>query len=236
MRAIEEHPPRGQLAEQRFHVGDLDPAASRSGQERLSARADRPRAQILPRAPLLIGRAPQMKHRLVPGEDREVISDIRCFEPEPVAVAKQHVDHGAVRHEEPHPVCPDQQLVQRREAIRTRQPLQAQRRREAEAERGVGAHRVVDVHPALELVGIVVGHLVGGDVGPHLQHAGPDVARAGTARRHAQREGRGGGGGQDHRGRELRAATDQRSRHARGDDGPSGRADGPRRAQGGPSI
>ena len=39
----------------------------------------------------------------------------------------------------------------------------------AEAERAVDADRVVDAHAALERLGVVVGHLVRRDVGPHVQ-------------------------------------------------------------------
>ena len=50
--------------------------------------------------------------------------------------------------------------------------------------------RIVDLHARLEPLRVVVGHLVRRDVRPHLQHAGPDVARARARHRHAQRDGR----------------------------------------------
>jgi len=61
-------------------------------------------------------------------------------------------------------------------SVRYAQLLQAQGRRQAEAEHPVDVHGVVDVHAALERLGIVVRHLVGGDIRPHLQDAGGDVA------------------------------------------------------------
>ena len=68
---------------------------------------------------------------------------------------------------------------QRRNRRRGRAPLEPERRRLAGAEEAVDAHRVGDPHAPLERLGVVVGHLVGRDVGPHLKHAGrPRRARA----------------------------------------------------------
>ena len=102
-----------------------------------------------------------------------------------------------------------------------------------EPDRLVDAHRVGDPHPPLERLRVVVGHLVGGDVGPHLQHARRRRrARASAGRARRGRTGRGprypvttGGG-------ELQPPADERRRDP-GDEGRTrGHADGGGQAHG----
>ena len=71
----------------------------------------------------------------------------------------------------------------------------------------VGAHRVVDADPPLERDRVVVGHLVGRDVGPHLQDDHADVALARARDEDAERERRGRGRGRHDGRRELQAAA-----------------------------
>jgi hypothetical protein len=122
-------------------------------------------------------------------------------------VAQQQVRDGPVGEQEPQPVRPHEHLLPRAEAAGPAEPaLEPERRRRARAERAVGAHGILDAHAPLERVGVVVRHLVGDHVGPHLQHARADVTRArargrgrrvrtAPRRRCADRPAAGGGGG-----------------------------------------
>ena len=92
--------------------------------------------------------------------------------------AHEHVGDARVGHEEPHPVAPHEHALEAVDLARaSSSALQAQRRRHAEAEHPVDRDRVVDAHPRLEPLGVVVGHLVGGQVGPHVQRADAGVAQ-----------------------------------------------------------
>ena len=84
--------------------------------------------------------------------------------------AHDHVGDAAVRDREPHPVAPDQHPLEAVDlAGRRERALQAQGRRDPEPEDPVGGDRVVDPDAGGERVGVVVGHLVCGQVGPHVQ-------------------------------------------------------------------
>ena len=68
--------------------------------------------------------------------------------------------------------------------------LQADGGRDAEPERAVDADRVVDPQAAQQRVGVVVGHVEVGEVGPHLQRVDARVAqRACGVRRARARQG-----------------------------------------------
>ena len=88
--------------------------------------------------------------------------------------------------------CGQTRIFSRHWYCRARTPLEAHVGQLAEPERAVDGHRVVDVDSPLKGVRIVVGHLVGGQVGPHLQHADRDVAawRARYGHRQAERRHR----------------------------------------------
>ena len=81
--------------------------------------------------------------------------------------------------------------------------------------------RIGDADAALERLGIVVGHLVRRDVGPHLQRAHRGVARARARDEHADRDRRGAAGAGHDRRREPQAAADERRRDARDDAAPA---------------
>ena len=105
-------------------------------------------------------------------------------------VPRQHVEHRYVGREEPRPVHDRQQLVVREHLTGAAQsPLQADRRHLAEPQRAVEVYRVVHTDPPHQLVRVVVGHLVVGDVGPHLRAVDGGVAqrRGGEDERDAQR-------------------------------------------------
>ena len=80
--------------------------------------------------------------------------------------------------------------------------LEPQRRRHAEPEHPVDGDRIVDADPGREPLRVVVGHLVGGQVGPHVQRAraprrasgGAGRPRTGRPARRAARRARRPGG------------------------------------------
>ena len=84
-----------------------------------------------------------------------------------------------------------------------------------EAENAVEAHRIVDADATAKRLGVVVGHLVGGDVRPHLERAHPDVAPPGPRARHAQGDRRRPGG----REHDRRAQAEAPAHEGRGDPG-----------------
>ena len=128
---------------------------------------------------------------------------------------------------EPQPVRPHQHLLEAPEGPRRpERALQAQRRRGAEADRGVHADGVDDAHAPEQRLGIVVGHLVPGDVGPHLEHAHARVARARAREEDADGDRRARRRRQDHGRGKPQAPTDQGSRDPRGEQRARGRADG----------
>ena len=152
---------------------------------------------------------------------------------EALAVAHQQIGGGPVGDVEPHPVRPHEQPLETVDAPRApERALQAQRRRVPEPEHGVRAHRVGDAHAALERRGVVVGHLVGGEVGPHLQAADEDVARARARHEHAERERRRAAVAVTAGRRQPQTTAEQGRRHAGGERRARGRADGGRRAHG----
>ncbi len=151
----------------------------------------------------------------------------------PLGVAQDQVQDGPVREREPDPVRPHEQLLPGAEAAGgAERALQAQRRRHAAADQLVDLHRVGDLHPPHEPLGIVVGHLVGRDVGEHLQQAGEEVTRARARHEHAQRHRSGSGRGHHDSGPQLQAAANEWGRHAGGKRGEGGRTDGGRAAHG----
>ena len=122
---------------------------------------------------------------------------------------------------------PDQQLLPGAEAARPAdESLQAQGRRGSAAEEAVRAHRIGDPHAPLERLGIVVGHLVGGEVGPHLQDACARIARARAREKNAEGDRRRRGRRGDDGRREPEAAADERRRHPEGERRVGSRADG----------
>ena len=180
---------------------------------------------------------PRRRRRDGPVADQAEVErrvDVRRRAREPVAVAIEQEEDGAVREGEPDPVRPDQQLLPAAERPgAAERALQPQRRRLAAPDELVDLDRVGDAHAALERLRVVVGHLVRRDVGPHLQHACRDVARARARDEDAERERRRRGGRRHDGRRELEAAADERRRHAGGERRDRGRADGGRGAHGG---
>jgi hypothetical protein len=97
-RHIVKHAPRLELNKQRINIIDFNPTARRPGEERLGARTDRLCRQIPAGTPLLIARAPQMQHRVVTNQDREVRHRMRHLEPEPISIVRYgsgHVPNGS---------------------------------------------------------------------------------------------------------------------------------------------
>ena len=186
------------------------------------------RAAVLHQA--LLGRVPRRSgrdHPVADDPDVERRVDPRRGLRELVTVLDQHVRDGPVREREPHPVRPDQELLPELEL--------APACSSARCSRSVGVvpkpivlstlTGYVDPHPALELLRVVVGHLVGGEIGVHLQRAHRRIPR--PRARHQRGEGeRGRCGSGNHDGRlEAQPAAEQRRREAGGEHRASGRAD-----------
>ena len=147
-----------------------------------------------PRAAL--GRVPRRRRGHDPVGDRAEVEDRvgqRRGAREALGVAQRDVGERAVGDDEPRPVRPHEHACRAR-AIGTVSPTRAS----ARCRRTVGSSpspstrssddRVVDVHPLGLRLLVVVRHLVGGDVGLHLQRADGDVARARAA--HGRRTAR----------------------------------------------
>ena len=110
-------------------------------------------------------------------------------------------------------------------------PLQPQRRRLAQAEHAVDRDRVADAGAGHQPVRVVVGHLVGRDVRPHVQCAHRHVPGDRASRRDAER-GRGDSGGSEDRGwGQGHPSPERRRSHACGYQGPGGCSDSPRQPQ-----
>ncbi len=143
----------------------------------------------------VLGRVPRGRRRHEPVAEHADIErrvDERRRARELLVVAGEDVRDGPVRHREPDPVRPDEQLLGRAQVRRVRKaPLQALARQLAEADRpgprppGSGC-----CTRASSASRIVVGHLVHRDVRPHLQHAHGEVPRLGPRNGDAERDRR----------------------------------------------
>jgi hypothetical protein len=128
-------------------------------------------------------------------------------------------------------VAPDEHPVDAADHVRARErPLQPQAREVAEADRAVDPHRVGDAHARAQPLRIIVGHLVGGHVGRHLQGQDRDVARARARDGDAQRGRCGSGHGGHGDGRQPGATAHERHDDADGHHARCDRADGARLA------
>ncbi len=156
---------------------------------------------------------------------------------EEVRPAQQEERDRRVRHEEPDPVRPDEHLVGAPDRPRPgERALQPQAGQLAEPDRAVDPDRIGHAHPRAQALGIVVGHLVRRDVGPHLQRAHRDVPRARARHGDAQRQRRGGRRRGHQRGRDAGPAAGERNGRADGHHPPRGHADRGRYTHGAASI
>ena len=188
------------------------------------------------RSDALLGRVPRRRGGERPVADEPEVEDrvdLRGAAGQLVAAAGEQVGDGPVRDEEPQPVAPHERLLggAQRLALAAREgALQPQAGQLAEADGAVGDHGVAHAHPRAQALGIVVGHLVGRDVGVHLQAHDRDVTQLRAAHGHGQRERRRASGGDDHGRREAKATADERRGRPEHHCPPRGRTNGARTA------
>src|SRR5947209_3587466 len=142
-----------------------------------------------------------------------------------------------MRDEKPDPVAHRQHALEAVDLLgRRKRPLQPNRRQHAQAQHAVGGDRIAEPRAPREPLGVIVRHLVGRDVGPHVERADRDLTRPAWARNDADGDGRQPGHAQNRGGRDSHATAKQRSGDPRRDEGPGGRSNSPRDAQGIASI
>jgi hypothetical protein len=154
-----------------------------------------------------------------------------------LAVAQQDVRQRPVRHEEPAPVDRRQPVLERADVpLAAERTLEPRRRAGPEADRPVAADRVVHLEAPQQRVGIVVGHVEVGEVGPHLQRVDARVAqrRAGLGER--ERGGGLPGEGRHDRRPELQPVPDERGDDTDRHRAPREPAEDASASQGGRSI
>ena len=146
---------------------------------------------------------------------------------EVAAVAEQDVRAGAVRDQEPAPVDSREPVLERPHApLPGEGSLQPDRGWRAEPEHAVDGDRIAHLHARQEGLGVVVGHVEVGEVGPHLQRVDPRVAHGGTGGRQRERDGRRPRERRHHRRAQPQAAPHQWSGDADRHRAPRERAEG----------